>query len=106
MENWKENGTIATYSEGWEDVDCSHLVLDSNQRRILMKDLMNSQREEEVIQLVGILVLNKGFSVVLVETLTEIPNHGLKSLSQHLCWALLVCLAQNDIIYHSTLLLF
>jgi hypothetical protein len=61
---------------------------------------MNSQREEEFMQLGDILVLNKDFSMELVEILKKIPNHGLKSSSPHLCWALLVCQTQNDdIIY-------
>jgi len=87
-------------------VDCIHLAMNSNQWRILVKDLMNSQREKEFIKLGDILVLIKDFSMELVEILTKIPNHGLRSSSPHLCWALLVCLTQNDdIIYQSTLLL-
>lgn len=80
--------------------------MDSNQWRILVKNLMNSQREKEFMQLGDILVLIKDFSMELVEILTKIPNHGSKSSSSHLCWALFVCLIQNDIIYQSTLLLF
>jgi hypothetical protein len=57
----------------------------------LVKNLMNSQREEEFMQRGDILDLNKDFSIELVEILKKIPNHGLKSSSPHLCWALLVC---------------
>jgi hypothetical protein len=67
---------------------------------------MNNQREEEFMQLGEILVLNKDFSMDFVEILTKIPNHGLNSSSPHLCWVLLVCPTQNDIIYQSTLLFF
>jgi len=81
--------------------------MDINQWRILVKNLMNSQREKEFMKLGDILVLIKGFSMELVEILTKIPNPGLKSSSPHMCWVLLVCLTQNDdIIYQSTLLLF
>lgn len=87
-------------------MDCIHLALDSNQWRILVKHLMNSQREVELMQLGDILVLNKDFSMEIVEILKIIPNHCLKISTPHLCWALLVCLTQNDIIYQSKLLLF
>ena len=102
----RKKGQLATYSVGWEDADYIHLALDSNQWRILVKNLMNNQREEEFMQLGEILVLNKDFSMDFVEILTKIPNHGLNSSSPHLCWVLLVCPTQNDIIYQSTLLFF
>jgi hypothetical protein len=102
----RRKGQLATCSVGWEDADDIHLSLYSNQWRILVKNLMNNQREEELMQLGEILFLNKYFSMELVEILTKIPNHGLKSSSPHLCWALLVCPTKNDIIYQSTLLFF
>jgi len=71
-------------SVGWEDADYIHLALDSNHWRILVKNLMNSQRKEEFMQLGDILVLNKDFSMESVEVLTKIPNHGLESSSPHL----------------------